>query len=73
MLQGKVYAALCLLSDHESGLSMQLDKMIGYKSVTEILLDKHPPSHPLDPHAVTPLVSSAFDPYPVFLTLLQGH
>ena len=65
MLQGKVRAALRLLSDHENGFPLQLDKMVGSKSVRETLLDKHPCGRPLDPRAVVPPVSSAFDPHPV--------
>ena len=52
MLQGRVRAALRLLSDHEHGFPLQLDKMVGSKSVREILLDKHPCGRPLDPLAV---------------------
>ena len=72
MLQGKVRAALRLLSDHEDGFPLQLDKMIGSKSVREILLDKHPHGCPLDPYAVVPPVSSAFNPHPVIFERITG-
>ena len=72
MLQGKVRAALRLLSDHEDGFPMQLDKMIGSKTVRETLLDKHPHGRPLDPGAVVPPVSSAFNPHPVFFERITG-
>ena len=42
MLLGKGHAALCLLSDHEDGFPLQMDKMIRSKAVWETLLDKHP-------------------------------
>ena len=72
MLQGKVRAALRLLSDHENGFPLQLDKMVGSKSVRETLLDKHPCGRPLDPRAVVPPVSSAFDPHPVYFNRITG-
>ena len=74
MLQGKgkVRAALRLLSDHENGFPLQLDKMVGSKSVRETLLDKHPCGRPLDPRAVVPPVSSAFDPHPVYFDRTTG-
>ena len=72
MLQGRVCAALRLLSDHEHGFPLQLDKMVGSKSVMEIMLDKHPCGCPLDPSAVAPPVSSAFDPHPVYFDRITG-
>ena len=48
ILQGKVHAALCLLSDHEDGFPLQLDKMIWSKTVWETLLDNHPHGRALD-------------------------
>ena len=39
MLQGKVCATLHLLYDHENRFPLQLDKMVGSKSVRETLLD----------------------------------
>ena len=72
MSQGKVCAALRLLSDHENRFPLQLDKMIGSKSVREMLLDKHPHGRPLDPTAVVPPISSAFDPHPVFFDCITG-
>ena len=73
MLQGKVHAALHLLSDHENGFPLQLDKMVGSKSVRETLLDKYPCGCPLDLRAMVPPVSSAFDSHPVYFDVLQGH
>ena len=72
MLQGRVRAALRVLSDHDNGFPLQLDKMIGTKSVREILLDKHPRGRPLDTSAVTPPVPSAFDPHPVYFDSITG-
>ena len=72
MLQGRVRAALRLLSDHEHEFPLQLDKMVGSKSVREILLDKHPCGRPLDPRAVAAPVSSAFDPHPVYFDRITG-
>ena len=72
ILQGKVHATLRLLSDHENGFLLQLDKIIGPKSVRETLLDKHPHGCPLDPCAVVPPISSAFDPHPVFFDRIIG-
>ena len=66
MLQGKVHAALCLLSGLEDGFPLQMDKMIGSKTVRETLLDKHPCGDPLDPCAVGSPVLSIFDPHLVF-------
>lgn len=72
MLQGKVRAALRLLSDHENGHPLQLDQMVGSKSVRDTLLDKHPPGCPLDPRGVVPPVSGAFDPHPVYFDRITG-
>ena len=54
MLQGRVCAALRLLSDHDNGpfATGQDDRD---KVFQEILLDKHPRSRPLDTSAVTPI------------------
>ena len=72
MLQGKVHAALRLLSDHENGFPLPLDRVVGSKSVRETLLDKHPRGRPLDLRAVAPPVSSAFDPHPVYFDRITG-
>ena len=53
-------------------ISYTSDKMVGSKSVRETLLDKHPCGRPLDPHAVVPPVSSAFDPHPVYFDRITG-
>ena len=65
-------AALCLFSDHRDKFPLQLDKMIGFKTVWETQLDRHPHGCPLDPCAVIPPVLSAFDPHPVFFERITG-
>ena len=72
MLRGRVRIALCLLSDHDNGFPLLLDKIVGTKSVRKILLDKHPCGHPLDANAVTPPVPSAFNPHPIYFDHITG-
>ena len=72
MLEGKVRAALRLLTDRDDSAPLQLDKMIGFKSVRDILLEKHPPGRPLEQCAVLPPISSAFDPHPVYFDRITG-
>ena len=50
-------------------LITRMDFLCGSK---EMLLNKHPHSHPLDPCAVIPPVLSAFDPHPVFFERITG-
>ena len=58
MMEGKVKAALRLISDQEKGSVLPLDSLVSTtadtpaKTIRDILLEKHTPFKPLVPSAV---------------------
>jgi len=72
MLEGKVRAALRLLNNHECGGPLRLDQKIGSKCIRDILLEKHPPSCPLNPSAVASPSLHVFHLHPVYYDCIIG-
>ena len=72
MLEGKVCAALQLLSNHECRGPLRLDQKIGSKCIRDILLEKHPPSCPLNPSAVASPSLHVFHLHPVYYDCIIG-
>ena len=62
MMKGKLREATRLLSD-ESGKVLQLDSYVeDNKCVRDVLRDKHPDAHPLDPSTIASPVDDTFHP-----------
>ena len=77
MMEGRVRAALRLLTDHDTGGSLPLDKLVDpntnpHMTVRDILLEKHPPGQPLNPSALLVPDTPAEEPHPVIFDQLTG-
>ena len=77
MMEGRVRAALRLLTDHDTGGSLPLDKLVDpntnpHMTVRDILLEKHPPGQPLNPSALLVPDPPAEEPHPVIFDQLTG-
>ena len=71
MKEGKVRAALRLLSNHENGAPLSLDSTVGSKTVREILHEKHPSGKPINTSALIH-TNSSYDPHPVIYDQISG-
>ena len=71
LMEGKVKAALRLISDQEKGIVLPLDSLVSTtddtpaKTVRDILLEKHPPAKSLVPSAVYEPNSNISEPHPI--------
>ena len=65
MSEGKVRAALHMLSSQSNNGSLALDTLIDSVSVKEILQKKHPPAQPLDPTALISYENPTEEPHSV--------
>ena len=77
MTEGKVKAALRLITNQEKGGTLPLDGEIQVdksttKTVRDILLEKHPPAHVLVPSAVCETDESMAEPHPVQFDVIDG-
>ena len=72
MSEGKVRAALHMLSSQSNNGSLALDTLIDSVSVKEILQKKHPPAQPLDPTALISYEDPIEEPHPVIFDKITG-
>ena len=77
MTEGRVKAALRLISNQEKGGILPLDSLIHIdetttKNVQEILLEKHPPAESLVPSTVCQPDDSIPEPHPVQFDGIDG-
>ena len=72
MSEGKVRAALQMLSSQSNNGSLALDTLIDSVSVKEILQKKHPPAQPLDPTALISYEDPIEEPNPVIFDKITG-
>ena len=83
MLEGKVKAALHLITNQEKGGMLPLDTLVSTdgalstdgamsKTVHDVLLEKHPSAKPLVPSAVCVVDDSITEPHPVLFDRIYG-
>ena len=78
MMEGKVKAALWLISDQEKGSVLPLDSLVfttgdtPAKTVRDILLEKHPPAKPLVSSAVYEPNNTIPEPHPIHFDRIDG-
>ena len=72
MFEGKVRAALRLLSQHDSVGVLNLDQEINGVPVREILKDKHPPAQTANPSTLLPTSAHTVDFHPVLFEQVNG-
>ena len=78
MMEGKVKAALRLISDHEKGSVLPLDNVVSTtadtpaKTVRDILLEKHPPAKPLVSSAICEPDNAIPEPHPIHFNQIDG-
>ena len=77
MMEGKVKAALRIITDQERGGLLPLDSVASSdgtttKTVRDILLDKHPSAQPPFPLAICEASESIYEPHPVRFDHIDG-
>ena len=78
MMEGKVKAALRLISDQERGSVLLLDSLVSAtvdtpaKTICDIFLEKHLPSKPLVPSAVCEPSNATSEPHPIQFNQIDG-
>ena len=72
MFEGKVRAALRLLSHHDSVGVLNLDHEINGIHIREILKDKHPPAQPANPTTLLPTSACTVEFHPVLFEQVNG-
>ena len=72
MMEGKVHAALCMLSDHCPTSVFDLDNKIDGVAVREILKSKHPQAQRASPSTLLPCNDSELVSHPVLFERITG-
>ena len=71
MNTGKISSAIAKLTDTSKGV-LSLDEMVKGKTVEQILIEKHPPSKPIDENYITPVSNKTIPFHPSIFDQING-
>ena len=71
MNTGKTSSALSKLTDVSKGVLL-LDEIVKVKTVVQILIEKHPPSEPIEEKYITPVSNEIISFHPTLFDQING-